>query len=338
MTIEKLPSGNYRVRQMVKGIKYSLTFDYKPTKSDIAEALAQRMQEKPPECPKKGLSFEECVKAYAELKKDRISPKYKAEMIKFIEYCSDDFRKKPINEIEQLDVDKELSLWLADGKAYKTLKNRLGIINSVSLKYANVKFNGNMLPEKPAREEGYIPTPKEVHDILAWMKKEKPQFYAALALAAYGLRRGEVLALLPEDIDDDNVVHITKAMVQDENKQMIVKAPKTQASIREVPIAPTLADYIRAKGCVYKGHPNSIQEALIKAQKALGIEYFTLHKLRHYFCTELWQAGVPVADILRLGGWEKSSDVMEVVYRHARIDQDKERRRKVMDAFSASLF
>ena len=41
--IEKLPSGSYRVRKMYKGKKVSMTFDKKPTESDIMVAFSEKI-------------------------------------------------------------------------------------------------------------------------------------------------------------------------------------------------------------------------------------------------------------------------------------------------------
>lgn len=35
MTIEKLPSGSYRIKQMYNGKRYSITLNYKPTKKKL---------------------------------------------------------------------------------------------------------------------------------------------------------------------------------------------------------------------------------------------------------------------------------------------------------------
>ena len=45
MKLEQLPSGSYRVKKMVKGVLYRVTFDHKPTQKEIAIALAERIQD-----------------------------------------------------------------------------------------------------------------------------------------------------------------------------------------------------------------------------------------------------------------------------------------------------
>ena len=43
MTIEKLPSGSYRVRQMENGKLYSLTLPYKPNKREAYELIQNKI-------------------------------------------------------------------------------------------------------------------------------------------------------------------------------------------------------------------------------------------------------------------------------------------------------
>ena len=45
MKLEQLPSGSYRVKKVVKGVTYRVTFDHKPTQKEITIALAERIQD-----------------------------------------------------------------------------------------------------------------------------------------------------------------------------------------------------------------------------------------------------------------------------------------------------
>ena len=150
------------------------------------------------------------------------------------------------------------------------------------------------------------------------------------------MRRSEICALDIEDIEGD-IVRINKAMVQNENKEWIIKTTKTTTSTRDVIIPTTIADKIRKQGYIYKGHPNSITCYLTKVQDALGIPHFSLHKLRHYFASQLSALGVPEVDILKMGGWE-TDHIMKSVYRHSMIDREEEAKRKAAQKLQHSLF
>lgn len=150
------------------------------------------------------------------------------------------------------------------------------------------------------------------------------------------MRRSEICALTPEDIDGD-VVRIDKAKVLNEKKEWVIKTTKTVHSTRNIIIPPELAEKIREQGYVYKGHPNSISRYLEKVEQDLGIPHFSLHKLRHYFASEMSALGVPEADILRMGGWE-TDHVMKSVYRHSMMEKDENAKRCAAKKLKAALF
>lgn len=162
------------------------------------------------------------------------------------------------------------------------------------------------------------------------------QYEIPITLACYGMRRSEICALKPEDIDGD-IVHISKAMVQNEKKEWIVKTTKTTESTRSIIIPEELANKIRSHGYVYKGHPGMITKHLEKVEDRLGIPRFSLHKLRHYFASQMSAIGVPEADILKMGGW-RTDGVMKSVYRHAMMDKDEQAKREAAEKLRNALF
>lgn len=71
---------------------------------------------------------------------------------------------------------------------------------------------------------------------------------------------------------------------------------------------------------MYKGHPNRITTFLYNTEKKLGIEKFSMHKLRHYFASRMSAMYIPDEDIMRMGGWQ-TDGVMKSVYSHAMQDE-----------------
>lgn len=338
--MDKLKSGNYRVKRQVNGKRYSLTFDHIPTENEIMIAVVNKANS--PETRSRvanSHSFEEAVKLYNELKKDRNSPSTKREYSRLTNHFTEKFNKMDVKKITQLDVDTEIANWLKKGLSYKTMKNYISMAKTVITKYGGIEFNLDMLPEKPKKEEKYIPTPNDVKRLLVYIKDEYPMMYIPFWLSAYGLRRGEVCALDPAtDIDYKNaIVNITKDLVENSDKEWVIKEPKTQASKRPVAVSKALTDLIKQKGVVYEGHPNSINKALHRAQKALGIPRFNLHYMRHFCCTELYDAGYTETDIMAYMGWEKESDVMRTVYKHSRLKKDKERQRILANKLDSKI-
>ena len=164
----------------------------------------------------------------------------------------------------------------------KSVSNHHGFISAVLNVFSpNLKLN-TTLPQK-SKNEPYIPSDDDVKRILEYASGSK--YEIPIVLACYGLRRSEICALTPEDLDGD-VVTINKALVQDENKEWIVKQTKTVESTRKIIIPVEIADKIREQGYIYIGHPGKISDYLYRTQKKLGIERFSIHKLRHYFASK----------------------------------------------------
>jgi len=88
----------------------------------------------------------------------------------------------------------------------------------------------------------YIPTADDIKATLDALKGTEHEL--AIRLCCFGLRRSEVCALTPEDLDN-NTLHISKAVVKDKNRQYVVKTTKTTASDRYVVIPSDLAVQIR---------------------------------------------------------------------------------------------
>ena len=118
--------------------------------------------------------------------------------------------------------------------------------------------------------------------------------------------------------------------------EWVIKTTKTTSSTRNIVIPVELANKIREKGYIYKGHPNQLLKHLTKLEKELDIPHFSLHKLRHYFASEMSTLGVPDADILRLGGWETDS-VMKSVYRHSMMEKEENAKREAAEKFRNAL-
>ncbi len=72
-------------------------------------------------------------------------------------------------------------------------------------------------------------------------------------------------------------------------------------------------------------------------ERELGIPRFPLHKLQHYFASQMSALGVPEADILKMGGWE-TDHVMKSVYRHSMMEKEEAAKREAAKKLSDSLF
>lgn len=330
MKIEKRPSGSYRVRKMYKGKMYTVTFDCKPTQKEAMLAMAKELEKV--QGKQKSVDFAGAAEQYIESKRNVLSPSTIRGYNTILRNIPKHFLSKNIHDITALDVQTEINRVSKDHSP-KSVRNHHGFISAVLGAFnPNLKLT-TTLPQK-AKNEPYIPSSEDIKRIMEYANGT--QFEIPIILACYGLRRSEICALTTDDIDMD-VVHINKAMVQDENKNWIVKATKTTSSTREIIIPLDIAEKIREQGYVYKGHPNSITCYLTRVQNALGMPHFSVHKLRHYFASQMSAIGVPEADIMRMGGWE-TDHVMKSVYRHSMIDREEKAKREAAEKLRNALF
>lgn len=332
MTIEKLPSGSYRATIMEHGKRYRKTFDHKPTQKEVLQALAGEMSEKP---KKTGMTFSVAAGKYCDSKKNTLSPKTYREYILQCKRLPEWFLDMSVDEIEQVDLNKLVSDMSGgyDPKSPKTISNAHGFVSAVLRTFRPNMVINTTLPQK-RKTEPYIPSVDEVKLMLQHLKGT--EFEIPFILGCYGMRRSEICALTPDDIED-RVVHINKALVQNEKNEWVVKSTKTTQSTRDIVIPQDVADKIREQGYVYKGFPHSISKHLSALEQKLGINHFSMHKLRHYFASRMSAMGIPDADILAMGGWE-TDHVMKTVYRHSMIGKEADAKKRASDKLTDELF
>ena len=330
MKIEKRASGSYRVRKMYKGQMYTVSFDHKPTQKEAMLAMADELQKV--QTKHESMDFRTAAEKYIESKRNVLSPSTIMGYKSIIRQIPDSFMKKNIYDITAMDVQTEIN-GIAKKCSPKTARNNHSFISAVlGGFFPNLKLT-TTLPQK-VKHEPYIPSDEDVKRILECAKDT--EYEIPIILACYGMRRSEICALKPDDIDED-IVHISKAMVPDENRNWVIKSTKTTSSTRDIIIPMEIADKIRTRGYIYKGYPNCITNYLKRTERALGIPQFSLHKLRHYFASKMSALNIPEADIMRMGGWE-TDHVMKSVYRHSMMDKQEQAKREAAEKLRDTLF
>ena len=198
---------------------------------------------------------------------------------------------------------------------------------------------GLQLPESTKRSHRPI-TAAERRHILALAKEHRAGLWVLTILYA-GLRPGETAALSWKDIDfDRNEIHVYKAI---ESGTKTVKAPKTPAGVRDIPMRQELRDrLLDAQGRPYDlvfpapaggvRSANSLQRLWGSFAHALDLHMgakvqdgvitkhalapdLTPYCLRHTFCTDLQRAGVPINVAKELMGHANIS-VTANIYTH----------------------
>ena len=324
MTIEKLPSGKYRVTQMYKGKRYRATFDHKPSQKEATQAMA-RLFDDDSGTPS---SFKRCLEKYIESRDAVLSPSsiraYKQMSRMYPEWLL----AMNIYDITQLDIQNAVNEY-SRTHSPKSTRDLHGLLASVFKMYRPNMAIHTSLPAKKVREVT-LPEKDALTQILEYYKDT--EYYIPISLGCLGLRRSEICALTIDDLDG-NQLHINKAMVLNSDNVYVIKhTTKTSASTRTVYIPDVLAKAIRDKGYIFNGYPNMPLKALHRAQDELGLPRCRFHDLRHFYASYAHSVGMSDADILASGGW-KTDNVMKSVYRHA-MNESAEQKRIANDIFS----
>ena len=319
--VEKLPSGSYRIRKQVNGKRVPVTFDHKPTQTEILRALSDIADA----TPVRG-SFQSCAKKYIETKSNVISPATIRGYESMLRNIPESFSRRKLSQITQADIQAVINEYKGTHSAKSTI-NLHGFIAGVLKQYRPSMSIHTTLPQKVPKES-YIPSEEDIKRILD--ESIGTRYHIPFQLGIMSLRLSEICALTLDDIDaENNLITIDKALVKDQHNKYVIKTTKTEAGTRTLYIPDKLIAEIMENEEVYSGYPNQCLKALNRYQDRLGIPRFRFHDLRHFFASYSHSQGVSDADILASGGW-RSEYTMKRVYRHEM--KQKQAQKQVFDS------
>ena len=156
-------------------------------------------------------------------------------------------------------------------------------------------------------------------DMAAYLKEADrrgvlPMFFLVLCT---GLRRGEIAALLWEDLNiEKKTISINKQAVGIKGGGVKVTQPKTDTSIRQISVSQQVIDLLIQE---YEKHPDNpvmfpspvnggmwypdaINRLHQKILKSAGLEHIRLHDLSHTFATVALQNGVDIKTVSSMLG------------------------------------
>lgn len=314
MTIEKLPSGKYRISEMVNGVRYRKTVNFRPRQAEARRIMAEIIETG--ESSIERMTVNQAIERYIKAREAVLSPSTVRHYLGYQKQLPAPFLNRQITTITDESIQKVINE-LSVGHSPKYVKNIFSLVKS-SIHYYRPKYVFNIKLPAATRSVPYIPNDNDVKKLMMAISGSK--YEIPIKLAACGLRRSEICALTIDDIGNDTV-NINKAKITDANGNWIISnRNKTAESTRTVKIPAKLAQQIKKRGYVYKGRPDNINHFLQNTLKRIGVPAFSLHKLRHYYASISHTLGVPDAYIMATGGW-KTDNVMKTVYRHALSDQ-----------------
>ena len=316
-SIDKLPSGKYRVRAYDKKSKKRRSTTV-PTKTDAKRIAAQWEYEYD---DTRDMTIEECVKLYIEDRSNTLSPSTIRAYLLTLENRMGDIKHYSAKSLTSEDVQRFINE-LSAKYSPKTVRNTYSLISAIMRTfYPDKAIHVRMPQSKPV--ERHIPTEDDVKRLI---QMANPELRKCILLASAGtLRRGEIAALTYGDIDK-NTIHVHADIIYDENGNWIYKdVPKTSESDRYVEYPPEIIAELgtgRPDERIVKFQaPDTITNMFIRLRNKLGLQC-RFHDLRAYSASIMHAIGVPDAVIMKRGGW-KTATVMQQCYRHALDDKMK---------------
>ena len=302
MNARKMPSGRWQ--SVVYVGKENGKKIFKTVTEDSKRAcLLKAAQIKGEQIASPNITVGEAVEKYIATKKGVLSPStvagYRALQRR---YLSDSLIS--LVRLDHLD-DQKVQEWisgLSENVSKKTVLNAYGLLSS-SVKMFAPKMSISVRFPQGKRYDGYVPATEEVFVILRAAKEYDERLYRAVLLAAFaGLRRGEISCLTAEDISG-NVLHVTKDVVKDQYGKWITKLPKTEASVRDVPLHDFVVEEMPKEGRLVDYRPDEITKWFGKIVKKSGLLHFRFHDLRKHAVSLMAAQGVSMASIKDVGGW-----------------------------------
>lgn len=216
------------------------------------------------------------------------------------------FKGMPIAEIKASHVADYMDEFTKKGYAKKTIKNRISVLNLIfkhAILYNGIKYSPCpqiSLPKNLHQNKRQPATPEDIEKIIN--NTDSLCGVLAYLYLTTGCRRGEGVALTPNDVDlDGGFIRITKT-VEWEGGTKIKNHPKTNAGFRNIPINTKLVNllkpYMRQKYIFqnYKGalfDDSQLTRMWNGYKKEIGITC-TPHQLRHSYATTLFDADIDI--------------------------------------------
>lgn len=302
MNARKLPSGRWQTivyigKQDGKKRYKSVTADSKKE----ALFLAAQVQAAADTSPK--ITVDQAVTKYIDARRGVLSPSTVAGYLSKQKLYITPFpiASVRLDQLTSQKVQKWISAISADVKK-KTVANAYGLFSAAVRMFVERPDIAARLPQGK-RFDGYVPSTDEVLKVIAAAKEYDPRLYRACLLSAFAtLRRGEISCLTADDLKG-NLLRVEKDMVKDEAGRWIVKLPKTETSVRTVPLPQWVVDEMPKEGPLVDYRPDEITKWFVHVLKKLDVPHFRFHDLRKFSVSLMATQGVSMASIKEIGGW-----------------------------------
>lgn len=326
------------------------------------EQLYKKVQALATEAPE--ITFGEIAEAWESEYRETIAVRSWLNLKPHYEDIKSTHKSTPITEMTGAAISADLLAAKAKNYSRTVVNNRRVIYNGIfnyAVAHGHILYNPVLsikLPKGLKHGKRTAPTDDQIKLICS--HTDAPFGLFPFFCLCTGLRKGEALALTKDDVDlkakPTPVIHVTKSLVYLDNANPSVKAPKTEAGTRDVPIIKELLPYLEklckessgplfpaprsnraGKGGGYmseRGYEGAWQRycesvGLITDE---GKPAITAHQLRHGTATLLFESGVDVYTAQRILGHANVKTTMEI-YTELREKQQ----RKSVSKFNRSV-
>lgn len=315
-TARKLPSGRWRVKAYdykdSNGKEHYKSFTADTKKEAEYQAALFSLNKKKSNSKNYDLTLKEAMCKYCEMKSNVLSPTTLTSYKSLMNHTFKDYHDISIKKIDSTFTQRLVND-ISIGRSPKTVRNGYGFFYVVLKAFLPELHLNITLPQK-VKPKLYVPTDNDIKAIIEHLSNNDRELLKAVYLAAFGtLRRSEICALTAADVKDD-VIHVNKALVLNEQKEWVIKTTKTLSSIRVVDMPAIIMKEFSTQGKLVNLNPNQISNRFTKVLKTLDIQCFRFHDLRHYAASMMHAIGVPDVYIMQRGGWS-SDNTLKKIYR-----------------------
>lgn len=313
----QLPSGRFRIQVYdytdVDGKKHYKSFTAPSKKLAQLAASEWQAEKRSGKTAPDDITVYDAIGRYMEFKKNVLSPS----TLRGYKSLHEQYFKGSLGLTRLPELNNTvIQIWVSDLSMQltpKTVRNAYGLLSATLDMFAPEFRLKVTLPAKQ-KAELYCPSDEDIKKLLKHI--EGKELEIAVLLAAFGpLRRGEICALEDTDIKG-NTITISKSMVMNDDKEWIIKQPKTYNSYRTIEMPVFVIEKISGiNGRIVKANPDAISNRFRRALKFAGLPSFRFHDLRHYSASIMHAIGVPDQYILQRGGWA-TDGIMKSVYRN----------------------
>lgn len=334
MKPEKLKSGKWRVRVYI-GEENGKKKWKSITANTKAESLRKAALVQPVDVS--DMSVGVASQSYIQLKEPVLSP---STMIGYNKIYNSYIKPLPFAQINlQKLTSVKVQQWVSDlarTLSPKSVRNAYGFLTAVISMYApNLKIRVKLPQRRP--QTLYTPTTADINAVL---DVADPELKKAILLGATGMmRRSEICALTADDVDyENNTITIRQSLVLNDNRDLVLKAPKTDSSFRTVEVNKELIDLLPKDGPLVSLNPDQITMRFNRAVTKAGVKHFRFHDLRHYAASIAVSSAIGAGSLTvqGRGGWQ-SDYVMKRTYSHSLTDQAKSDTGKIIVFFANNI-